>query len=582
MKKLFLILLIIPTLVCAAETGSQSQGSIFASIDKPSANNNAALSATGFSASSNSLDKSKDNDEEFNIKLKSSTHMGDVLNYKLPVFGQNLFGTQCSQLHQARFFNPEYRLTVGDEVNIQMWGAFQLSQRFPVDTQGNIFIPEVGPVKVEGIENQKLNDIIQQHVKKTFKKGVNVYADLVTAQPVQVYVTGYVNSPGLYDGLSSDSIIYFLCAAGGVNLQEGSFRDIDIVRAGKEIRQVDLYDFLLKGNISTFQLHQGDTIVVKPQKYMVSVAGDVKNPYQYELTTHNIPLTSLIKLANVEPTATYVRIQRNQGMKPTFIYQKIKQEAPVYIQAGDRVTFVADKEVQQTIVTVTGQVKGPHQYVVKQGTTLADFIKTLQLAPDANIENVQLFRESVARQQKEALNASLSRLKRQTMTGDSLTGDDAKIQATRSELIMKFVQEAKEIETKGQVVIGEPSHWERVRLENNDVINVPAKTNVVTVSGDVVNSISLTINPNYRLIDYINAAGGFQKTANTGEFLLMRQNGQVQLIKNNSHQNSRIPLEGGDQLVVLPKETESGIKVTGMMSSILYQLAIAARVAMQI
>ncbi|WP_238551275.1 SLBB domain-containing protein [Legionella oakridgensis] len=395
-------------------------------------------------------------------------------------------------------------------------------------------------------------------------------------------MTGYVNSPGLYDGLSSDSIIYFLCAAGGVNLQEGSFRDIDIVRAGKEIRQVDLYDFLLKGNISTFQLHQGDTIVVKPQKYMVSVAGDVKNPYQYELTTHNIPLTSLIKLANVEPTATYVRIQRNQGMKPTFIYQKIKQEAPVYIQAGDRVTFVADKEVQQTIVTVTGQVKGPHQYVVKQGTTLADFIKTLQLAPDANIENVQLFRESVARQQKEALNASLSRLKRQTMTGDSLTGDDAKIQATRSELIMKFVQEAKEIETKGQVVIGEPSHWERVRLENNDVINIPAKTNVVTVSGDVVNSISLTINPNYRLIDYINAAGGFQKTANTGEFLLMRQNGQVQLIKNNSHQNSRIPLEGGDQLVVLPKETESGIKVTGMMSSILYQLAIAARVAMQI
>ncbi|AHE65621.1 periplasmic protein involved in polysaccharide export [Legionella oakridgensis ATCC 33761 = DSM 21215] len=171
MKKLFLILLIIPTLVWAAETGSQPQGSIFASIDKPSENNNTALSATGFSASSNSLDKSKDNDEEFNIKLKSSTHMGDVLNHKLPVFGQNLFGTQCSQLHQARFFNPEYRLTVGDEVNIQMWGAFQLSQRFPVDTQGNIFIPEVGPVKVEGIENQKLNDIIQQHVKKPLKRG---------------------------------------------------------------------------------------------------------------------------------------------------------------------------------------------------------------------------------------------------------------------------------------------------------------------------------------------------------------------------------------------------------------------------
>ena len=593
MKKLvFIFLAIAPYLLFAGDmplsqnqTPSPPQLQAQTSVPVPTPNYNqiatssvnAAVSAT---QPNNNQDKTAHEDDN-NIYMKSATHMGDVLNNKLFVFGNNLFGNQCTTLHQARFFNPQYRLTVGDEVNLQMWGSFQLAQKFTVDTQGNIFIPEVGPVKVEGIENQKLNDIIQRHVKKTFKKGVNVYADLVTAQPVQVYVTGYVNAPGLYDGVSSDSIIYFLCAAGGINLQEGSFREIHIIRAGQELRKVDLYEFLLKGNITPFQLHQGDTIVVKAQKYIVSVAGDVKNAYQYELNEKEITLSDLMKLANVESTATYVQIQRNQGMKPTFIYQQIHQSKPIKIHAGDRVTFVADKEVQQTFITVKGQVRGPHQYVIKQGTTLADFLKTLPLAGDANLTNVQLFRESVAKQQKEALNTSLSRLQRQTMTGESLTGEDAKVQATRSDLIMRFVDEAKKVETKGQVVIGDQSHWSQIRLENNDVINIPEKTSVVTISGDVVNSISLTANPRYRLIDYIQAAGGFQKTANQSEFLLIKQNGQVQVVKN-SNWHRQYPLEGGDQLMILPKETENGIKVTGMMSSILYQLAIAAKVAMAV
>ncbi|WP_131781615.1 polysaccharide biosynthesis/export family protein [Legionella gresilensis] len=590
MKKLVFAILFLPLSVFAVEQNStsRSQDTISSSMEQlqktsiDQAKNTATLSSNVIN-SNNIGDKNNDplDDEEANIHLKSTKHMGAVLNQKLPVFGRNLFGQQCERLHQARFFNPEYRITVGDEVNIQLWGAYQLSQKLTVDSQGNIFIPEVGPVKVEGIENQKLNDVIQKNIKKSFKKGVNLYADLVTAQPVQVYVAGFVNSPGLYDGLSSDSVIYFLCAAGGINLSEGSFRDIAVIRDGQPLRQVDLYDFLLKGNVNSFQLHQGDTILVRAQKYIVSVAGDVKSPYQFELVKQEAPLSTLMRLANVEPTATYVRIQRNQGMEPTFLYEQIHASKPVIIKAGDRITFIADKEVEQTLITVKGQVKGPHQYVVDQGTTLGQFLKTLPLAPNANIDNIQLFRESVAKQQKEALSANLTRLQRQTMTSETLTGDDAKLQAARSELINKFVQEAKQVETKGQVVLGSKDQWDNILLQNNDVINIPINSSVVTISGDVVNSISLSVNPNYRLIDYIKAAGGFQKTANQSKFLLIRQNGQVHLIKN-SWQSGKAGLQGGDQLIILPKQTESGVKLTGMMSSMLYQLAVAAKVAVNI
>ncbi|WP_131750127.1 hypothetical protein, partial [Legionella beliardensis] len=119
MKKLTTLLLIclFPLMALAGEQrnipGLQDMTkSSFEQVEKTSvdqARNTTSLSATGFSAASNSADDGRDaaDDEETNIHLKSSTHMGDVLNQRLPVFGRNLFGRQCEQLHQARFFNPE-------------------------------------------------------------------------------------------------------------------------------------------------------------------------------------------------------------------------------------------------------------------------------------------------------------------------------------------------------------------------------------------------------------------------------------------------------------------------------------------
>lgn len=121
-----------------------------------------------------------------------------------------LFG---SQLFSGRFaseafsgFNPEYRIAVGDRVSVRMWGAFNFEAAQAVDAQGNIFIPNVGPVRVLGVRNADLNQQVESQVKRTFRASVGVYATLEAAQPVKVYVTGFVRAPGLYGGLSSDSV----------------------------------------------------------------------------------------------------------------------------------------------------------------------------------------------------------------------------------------------------------------------------------------------------------------------------------------------------------------------------------------
>lgn len=538
------------------------------------AKEDANFSSLAYTSSGNTQERTS------NVKVDNKNRIGDFIHDDLPIFGQNLFGSQCSKLHQARFFNPNYRITVGDQINFQMWGAYQFEKQLTVDSQGNIFIPEVGPVRVDGVANSKLNSLIQNHVKKIFKRDVNIYADLITAQPVQVYVTGFVNSPGLYDGLSSDSVIYFLCAADGINLREGSFRSIEVLRYGKLLRSIDLYDFILNGTIDPFQLHQGDTIVVKPQKYLIAVEGTVKNAYQYEWKSQSVTMSELAKVANIDPSVTFVRIMRNSGSKPVILYKPIQEARQMRLYAGDHLSFVADKEVEQILVNVQGQIKGHHQYVLPRGATLKDLMSKLELTPQANIRHLQLFRESVAVLQKEAINSSLARFERQVMTSTPSSDEDSRMQSSQSELIMKFVNEARQVKTQGQVVLGDESQWGAIPLENNDTISVPAFTSVVTVSGDVVNAVSIEAHPGYRLQHYIQSAGGLNKSADPSQILLLKQNGRVHILTNRSSQS--FPIEGGDQLIVLSKGTSEGMKMTGTLSKIAYQIAIAARVALTV
>ncbi|WP_200147452.1 polysaccharide biosynthesis/export family protein, partial [Francisella philomiragia] len=91
---------------------------------------------------------------------------------KLQVFGANLFSSQCQNLPQMALYNPNYLLSIGDKISITLWGAFEYSAVAEVDSQGNIFIPKVGPVHVADIPNKDLNKVIGDAIKRTFEKNV--------------------------------------------------------------------------------------------------------------------------------------------------------------------------------------------------------------------------------------------------------------------------------------------------------------------------------------------------------------------------------------------------------------------------
>src|SRR5690606_33035901 len=161
------------------------------------------------------------------------------------MFGEQLF--RSGRPTSAPGFNPDYVLAVGDRVSVRMWGAFTYEAVQIVDPQGNVFIPNVGPVQVAGVRNGDLNDVVRAEVQRVYRDNVDVYVSLEAAQPVRVFVTGYVRSPGQYPGASGESILSYLTRAGGIDPQRGSYIDVSVLRGGEVRTTVDLYDFLIEG-----------------------------------------------------------------------------------------------------------------------------------------------------------------------------------------------------------------------------------------------------------------------------------------------------------------------------------------------
>lgn len=126
--------------------------------------------------------------------------------HQILVFGAHLFNGNFKNYNQ-RVYNPDYKIAVGDQIGLKIWGAVEFSQVLVVDSQGNIFIPKVGAVNLLGVKNSALVSVIKARVNKIYKSNVFVYADMNAYQNVSVFVTGSVNAPGLYQGLSSDSVI---------------------------------------------------------------------------------------------------------------------------------------------------------------------------------------------------------------------------------------------------------------------------------------------------------------------------------------------------------------------------------------
>jgi protein involved in polysaccharide export with SLBB domain len=493
---------------------------------------------------------------------------------RVAMFGEQLFNANGSRSY-ASTFNPDYSLAIGDRVALRMWGSFNYEAIQQIDAQGNVFVPNVGPIKLAGGANRDLNRIVQGAVQRIYRDNVGVYASLEQSQPVRIFVTGYVRSPGQYAGTAGESILGYLTRAGGVDPERGSYIEIRLMRAGIARAEFNLYDFLLDGTLQPVQLQDGDTLVVGARHNAVMVSGEVFNAYGFEFRGERIAAADILRLARFKPGATHASILHKSGTRQTGEYHPIDQLGAVTVAAGDEIAIVTDRSPGTILVRVDGAVASSRVLTLRHGSKLADALALIEPTPQAELSSLQLFRTSVAKRQREMLEVALRSLETHALTARSATREESVLRTQEAALVSRFVERARTIEPRGQVILGNREKAADILLEDGDVLQIPEQSSIVMVHGEVTQPQAIAYDSRSTVGDYLRLAGGTTQKRSDARVLLIRQDGRFE----DSKRAKPMP---GDEIMVLPEVGSRSIEVTRGITQILYQIAIAAKVALDL
>jgi len=477
---------------------------------------------------------------------------------------------------RADGLNPTYRIAPGDRITLRIWGSIDVNRVMPVDAQGNVFIPSVGPVKVQGIAHSQLDAEVRRAVETIYPENVYVYTNLQGVQPVAVFVTGYVKTPGRYAGTPNDSILYFLDQAGGVDSKLGSYRKIRIVRHNKTIANVDLYDFLLSGSLTRLQFRDGDTVIVEERGLKVTVVGDVERTHHYELHSDELQSGALLKLARLRADVSHVLLRGVRSTGPVSVYYPLADFSSALLHDGDEVLFSADQREKSIVVQLEGSFYGPSRYVLPKDAMLHELLDSISVPESlTEVSSVSIRRLSIAERQKQSLTESLRRLETTYLGAPSSTRDEAEIRVREAALINDFVSRTSKIEPSGRLVVSQDGNIINTRLQDGDVITIPERSDSLLVSGEVLMAQSIVYSPRMGVAEYIKKSGGFTQHADKERILVVHQSGEVS-------EASEADLKPGDEILVLPEVPTKNLQLATSISQILYQIAIAAKVAVDL
>lgn len=298
----------------------------------------------------------------------------------------------------------DYRLGPGDEVIIDVWGASENTIRQSISPEGTIQVSGLGPVQLSGMTVKDANAYLQREFSKIYS-GISgseptsqIKLTLGDIRTIQINIMGEVAVPGTYTLSSFSSVFHALYRAGGVN-KIGSLRSIKVVRNGKTIADLDVYDYLMKGKMKDdIRLQEGDVIIVNPYESLVRIAGKVKRPMFYEMKPTETVATILNYAGGFTGDAykKAVRIIRKSGREHQ-VYNVDEMDYSVFrLDDGDSISVDAVLKRFENRVEIRGAVYRSGLYELS-GTvnTVKQLIKKAEgLRGDAFLNRALLDREN--------------------------------------------------------------------------------------------------------------------------------------------------------------------------------------------
>jgi polysaccharide biosynthesis/export protein len=333
----------------------------------------------------------------------------------LQPFGYDLFDSEPTT------FSPvtdvpvpaDYVVGVGDKFDVQLFGGQNRVLRLTVNRDGAIAVPDLGPIRVGGLTFSAAKSAVESRVSQQMI-GVQASVSLTDTRSIRVFVLGEVRQPGSYAVSGLATMTTALFASGGVK-PIGSLRDIQLKRQGKVVRNLDLYDLLIKGDTSDdAKLLAGDAIFIPPAGSTVAIDGEVRRPAIYELG-EDATIAEAVQMAgglSTEADTTRVSVTRiDQGGRRVVLDVNLGQPAAAVmpLRNGDMLHIAALRPQLDAGVTVEGFVHRAGPRAWREGLRLTDVIGSVdELKQDADQHYVLIRRESGTDRRISVISADLA------------------------------------------------------------------------------------------------------------------------------------------------------------------------------
>ena len=344
--------------------------------------------------SDNETDKKNTNKKR--IKRKDNKN-------ELPIFGEDIFSNQLLNFEpDLKTPTPQnYIIGVSDELTIDIFGVSEISKKIKVNNDGSIRYPNFGPIYIAGLTLDEATLKIKNQLSIIYtglKNGsTKLKINLNNNRGINIKVIGQANYPGSYTISAFSTIMNALFNAGGPN-KIGSYRKIDLVRAGKVIVTFDLYNFILQGDLkNNLVLKDEDIIYIHPYLNRVTLTGAVKKPAIYELKS-NENIENLIAFSSgisAEGVKNKIQIKRFGNTNKEILIIDLTQYNQFKLLDGDIIYIDKINERFNNKVYITGSVAFPGEYSVEKCPTMYDLLKLAQIVEGAYIERASIFRKKL-------------------------------------------------------------------------------------------------------------------------------------------------------------------------------------------
>lgn len=319
------------------------------------------------------------------------------------IFGHNVFSSRglSFEPNENQATPQNYRLGPGDEVVIDIWGASEDHLRQVISPEGSINVQQIGPIYLNGMTideaNSRIKDLFSNKYAGVQDEEAEVNITLGQVRTIQVNVMGEVSVPGTYRLSPFATVFNALYRAGGIN-RIGTMRNVQVMRNGRRIADIDVYDYLFGGkDTGNIRLEEGDVIMVPPYQTLINIEGNVKRPMLYEIKAKE-SLADLIKYAGGFTGDAYsdmVRLSRQTGHENELYNIKSEDFESYKLKDGDVVTVGTIVDRYSNRVQLRGQVMRPGTYALGDGVeTVTQLINKAEgLLDNAYTDRVLIYRE---------------------------------------------------------------------------------------------------------------------------------------------------------------------------------------------